>query len=62
MKHEGYVLHYRNLKYVQKLGVKITKIHRVIEFEQKAWMKPYAETNMKYRSRATNEFEKISLN
>ena len=30
MNHEGYVLHYRNLKYVHKLGVKITKSHRVI--------------------------------
>ena len=58
MKHEKYVIHYRNLKYVQKLGVKIKDIHRVIEFKQKAWMKPYIETNTKQRTRAKHEFEK----
>ena len=39
MKHEKYVIHYRNLKYIQQLGVKITEVHRVIEFEQKAFLK-----------------------
>ena len=39
MKHEKYVAHYRNLKYLTSIGVKVTKLHRVIEFEQKAWLK-----------------------
>ena len=34
MKHEKYVIHYRNLKYITKLGVKITELHRVIQIEQ----------------------------
>ena len=57
-KHEKYVIHYRNLKYLIKLGVKVKKLHRVIEFEQKAWMKPYIETNTEFRTKAKNEFEK----
>ena len=48
MKHEKYVIHYRNLKYINKLGVKITEVHRVIEFEQTAWLNPYINKNTEY--------------
>lgn len=32
-------------------------IHRIISFEQKAWLKPYIEFNTKMRQEAKNDFE-----
>ena len=54
----NYVLHYRNLKQCLKLGMKLKKIHRVIEFNQDPWMKEYIDFNTLHRQNASNPFEK----
>ena len=41
----NYVTHYANLQFYLKQGMKLKKVHWVLEFAQECWMKPYIEMN-----------------
>ena len=55
---KNYVAHINMLKQALSHGLKLKKVHRVIEFEQEAWLKKYIDFNTDLRTKATNEFEK----
>ena len=54
----NYVVHINVLKQALDHGLKVRKVHRVIEFDQEAWLKEYIDVNTELRKKATNDFEK----
>ena len=55
---EYYGVHVRALKQALMQGLKLKKIHKVIQFYQEAWLKPYIDMNTELRKKAKNNFEK----
>ena len=53
-----YVVHIKSLKQALNHGLKLNKIHRIIEFNQEAWLKPYIDMNTELRKLARNDFGK----
>ena len=52
-----YICHYQNLKFYLKHGMKLKKIHKILQFDQSAWLKPYIELNTQLRQAADNKFD-----
>ena len=55
---KNYLARINVLKQALGHGLKLRKVHRVIEFEQEAWLKKYIDFNTDLQTKATNEFEK----
>ena len=53
-----YVVHIKSLKQALNHRLKFKKVHRIIEFNQKAWLKPYIDMNTELRKVVGNDFEK----
>ena len=57
-----YVIHIKNLKQELNHGLILKKVHRVIKFNQKAWLKPYIDVNSKLRQKEKTNFGKYFFN
>ena len=55
---KNYVVHIRSLKQALNHGLILKKVHRVIQFNQEAWLKPYIDMNTELRKKAKNDFVK----
>ena len=53
-----YVVHINSLKQALNYGLKFKKIHIIIEFNQKACLKPYIDMDTELRKLAKRDFEK----
>ena len=53
-----YVVHHTTLKLYESLGLKITKIHKGITFNESPWLAEYINMNTALRTKATSNFEK----
>ena len=56
------LLIYIALKQALKYGLILEEVHRVIKFNQKAWLKPYIDLNTELRKMQIMNLIKISLN
>ena len=55
---KNYIISIQNLKQALEMGLILTKIHRVIKFYHKAWLKDWILLNTNFRKNAKNDFEK----
>ena len=55
---KNYVVHIRSLKQALHHGLILKKVHRVIQFNQEAWLKPYIDMNTELRKQAKNDLKK----
>ena len=52
------MVHIKALNQALRHGLKLKKLHRVIEFQQSKWMKAYIMLNTRLRKDAKNKIEK----
>ena len=56
-----YVIYKRNLKKALNHELVLKKVHKIIKFNQEAWLKPYIDMNSELRKKAKNNFKKDSF-
>ena len=57
-----YVVRNKNLQLYLSLGMKLTKVHRVLKFKQSEWLRKYVDFIIDKRKNAAIVLEKVILN
>ena len=55
---KNYVIHYRNLELHISLGMKVTKVHKILKIKQSDWLRKFVNFDTEKRKNAINNFEK----
>ena len=55
---KSYKVYYKNLEYYLKLGLKVIKVHRILTFHEKQFLKEYIDLNTELRIKSKNNLEK----
>ena len=55
---KNYKLYYKNLEYYMRLGIKVDKVHKILTFDEKDFLKKYIDLNTELRKHAKNDLEK----
>ena len=58
---QKYAVHIRALKEALNHGLILRKVHRVIQFNQNVWLKPFIDMNNKLRKETKMNLKRISL-
>ena len=48
---KSYKVYYKNLEYHLKLGLKVTKVHRILTSDEKPFLKEYIDLNIELRKK-----------
>ena len=55
---KNYKVYYKNLEYYIKLGLKVTKVHRILTLDETPFLKEYIDLNTELRKQSKNDLEK----
>jgi hypothetical protein len=53
----NYVVHHRYLRFCEEMGLKVTKVHRAVQYAESDFLKRYIDFNTALRTKAVNKFE-----
>ena len=59
---KNYKVYYKNLEYYLKLGIKVNKVHKIITFDEKPFLKEYIDLSTNLRKIVKMILKKIYLN
>ena len=54
---KNYKLYYKNLEYYIRLGIKVDKVHKILTFDEKVFLKKYIYLNTELRKHRKNDLE-----
>ena len=53
-----YVTYYKNFQFYDRIGIKITKIHKILKFKQAPYLKKYVLDSIEQRKNSSHEFDR----